>query len=121
MLVLNDYVFKLNKEGANAKYWTCTFKGCSAKAHTNAQNTLTKQIDEHCHPVGEDKTVREFRAKVKDRAVKETTPIPRIYDEECEKMLLSLAAISILPSERELSKQLFKTSDDKLHSVLFPR
>ena len=61
----------------------------------------------HCHPAEEEKTVREFRARVKERSIQETTPIPRIYDEECEKVILSLATISILPSEREMSNRMF--------------
>ena len=85
----------------------CTFNGCSAKAHTTVENTMVKQIGEHCHPAEEETIVREFRARVKERAVQETTPIPRIYDEECEKIILSLAAISILPSEREMSNRVF--------------
>ena len=121
MLVLNDYVFNLNKDGPITKYWICIFKGCPAKANTHAYNTLTKQTDEHCHPAGEDKTIREFRTKVKERAVKETTPIPRIYDEECEKVMLSLAAISILPSERELSKQHFRTSGNEFDYTFLSR
>lgn len=104
MVELNKYLFKLNKEGKTNKYWICTFNGCLAKIHTDLKNDFIRQINEHCHPAEEDKAVREFRERVKQRAILETTPIPRIYDEECEKVLLSLAAISILPSEREMSK-----------------
>ena len=39
----------------------------------------------------------------------ETTPIPRIYDEECEKAMLSSATIAVLPSEREMSTNIFKS------------
>ena len=42
MLVLENYVFKLNKVGPNTKYWICTFNGCSAKAHTTVENTMVK-------------------------------------------------------------------------------
>ncbi|CAF4680546.1 unnamed protein product, partial [Rotaria socialis] len=55
---------------------------------------------EHSHvPEKETIVVREFREKIKQRAIEETTPIPRIYDEECAKAMLSTAAIAVLPSE----------------------
>ncbi|CAF4979696.1 unnamed protein product, partial [Rotaria socialis] len=50
-------------------------------------------------PEKETIVVREFREKIKQRAIEETTPIPRIYDEECAKAMLSTAAIAVLPSE----------------------
>ncbi|CAF4708457.1 unnamed protein product, partial [Rotaria magnacalcarata] len=60
-------------------------------------------IGEHRHSAKSEMIdVREFRENVKQRAVHETTPIPRIYDEECAKAILSTAAIAILPSEREI-------------------
>ncbi|CAF1504207.1 unnamed protein product [Adineta ricciae] len=108
MIELNKYLFKSNKEGETSKYWICTFNDCSTKIHTNLNNDFIRQITEHCHPAEEDKTVREFCECVKQRAILETIPIPRIYDEECEKILLSLAAISILASEREMSSAINK-------------
>ncbi|CAF4390703.1 unnamed protein product, partial [Rotaria sp. Silwood2] len=45
--------------------------------------------------------VRKFREKVKQLVICETTPIPRIYDEECAKAILSIAATVALPSKRE--------------------
>lgn len=107
MVELNKYLFKLNRVAKIKKYWICTFNGCPAKVHTDIHNDFIRQINEHCHPAGEEKSIREFREKVKARAVQETTPIPRIYDEECEKVTMSLATISLLPSEREISKQIF--------------
>ncbi|CAF4000286.1 unnamed protein product [Rotaria sordida] len=47
--------------------------------------------------------VHELRGKVKQRAIDETTPIPRIYDEKCAKAMLSNAVIALLPSEREIN------------------
>jgi hypothetical protein len=110
LLVLNKYIFKLNKTTTTTttmKYWICTLIECSAKLHTNASNEFIKVIDQHSHPPDKENIdVREFREKVKQRAMCETTPIPRIYDEECEKAMLSRAAIAVLPAEREISKQI---------------
>lgn len=105
LLMINEYVFKLNKTTNTTKYWKCTINGCSAKAHTDLNDKLIKTIGDHGHPSEMEKIeVRVFREKVKQRAINETTPIPRIYDEECAKTALSTAAIALLPSEREMSK-----------------
>ncbi|CAF2875167.1 unnamed protein product [Rotaria sp. Silwood2] len=86
LLVANEYVFKLNKTTTTTKYWKCTYNGCSSKIHTDLNDKLLKTIDDHSHPSEKEVIqVREFREKVKQRAVNETTPIPRIYDEKCEK------------------------------------
>ncbi len=105
MFVIDDYIFKSNRESKTSKYWICTFNGCSSKAHTTLDNQLIQLINEHNHPSEKEKIeVRKFREKVKERAVNETTPVPQIYEEECARMMLSFAAIAILPSEREMSK-----------------
>ncbi|CAF5225535.1 unnamed protein product, partial [Rotaria magnacalcarata] len=98
---------KLNKATTTSKYWICAHTACSAKIHTNTNNQLTKMTGEHSHvPEKETIVVREFREKIKQQAIEETTPIPHIYHEECAKAMLSTAAIAVLPSECEISKQL---------------
>ncbi|CAM4973970.1 unnamed protein product [Rotaria socialis] len=100
LLVSDEYIFKLNKTTTTSKYWICADIACSAKIHTNTNNQLTKMTGEHSHvPEKETIAVREFREKIKQRVIEETTPIPRIYDEECAKATLSTAAIAVLPSE----------------------
>ncbi|CAF1666654.1 unnamed protein product [Rotaria magnacalcarata] len=99
LLVSDEYIFKLNKATTTSKYWICAHTACSAKIHTNTNNQLTKMTGEHSHvPEKETIVVREFREKIKQRAIEETTPIPRIYDEECAKAMLSTAAIAVLPN-----------------------
>ncbi|CAF1277492.1 unnamed protein product [Rotaria sp. Silwood1] len=70
---------------------------------------LVKIIGEHCHSTEQELIdVRELRAKVKQRAIDETTPIPRIYEEECAKAMLSNTVIALLPSEREINSAVNK-------------
>ncbi|CAF3192503.1 unnamed protein product [Rotaria socialis] len=107
LLIADDYTFKLNKTTTSTKYWICTINGCAAKVHTDLNNGLMKTVGNHSHlPEKEKLEVREVREKIKQRAINETTPIPRIYDEECAKAMLSNTAIAILPSEREMSKKI---------------
>ena len=79
LLVANNYVFKLNKTTTTTKYWIYTLNGCAAKIHTNLNsNQLIKTNGDHNHvPEKEKLEVREFREKIKQRAINETTPIPR--------------------------------------------
>ncbi|CAF2101064.1 unnamed protein product, partial [Rotaria magnacalcarata] len=109
LLVANEYIFKLNKTTTTTKYWKCVVNSCSAKIHTDVHGHLVKINDEHSHPSEKETIeVREFREKFKQRAVNETTPIPRIYDEECAKAKLSDATTAILPSEREMNSGINK-------------
>lgn len=109
MLIIDDYLFKFNRASKSAKYWVCTSSGCSSKVHTTLDNQLIELMGEHNHPAEKEKIeVRKFREKVKERVVKETKPIPQIYEEECASLLLSFAAITLLPSEREMNSSLNK-------------
>ncbi|CAF1379461.1 unnamed protein product [Rotaria magnacalcarata] len=109
LLVADEYTFKLNKTTTTTKYWICTINGCAAKVHTDSTNLLMKTVGNHNHlPEKEKIEVREVREKIKQRAINETTPIPRIYDEECAKAMLSTTAIAILPSEREMNSGINK-------------
>ncbi|CAF1388832.1 unnamed protein product [Rotaria magnacalcarata] len=109
LLVADEYTFKLNKTTTTTKYWICTINGCAAKVHTDSTNLLMKTVGNHNHlPEKEKIEAREVREKIKQRAINETTPIPRIYDEECAKAMLSTTAIAILPSEREMNSGINK-------------
>ena len=105
LLVLNHYIYKLNKTTTTIKYWICSTNTCIAKIHTNLNDEFLRTIDGHCHPAEKENVdLREFREKIKQRAIAETTPMPRIYEEECSKAMLTAATIAVLPSEREMSK-----------------
>ena len=83
LLLANEYVFKLNKTTPTTKYWKYTFNDCSSKLHTNLDDKLLETIDDLSHlPEKENIEVLEFRKRVKQRAINDTTPIPRIYNED---------------------------------------
>jgi hypothetical protein len=78
MLVIDDYIFKLNRESKTTRYWICAFNGCSTKVHTTLDNQLIEFIDKHNHPSEKEKfEVRKLREKVKERVVNEITPVPQ--------------------------------------------
>ncbi len=55
MLVLDDYIFKLNRQSKTNKYWICTISGCLSKARTTLDNQMIEFIDKHNHPSEKDK------------------------------------------------------------------
>ncbi|CAF4002007.1 unnamed protein product [Rotaria magnacalcarata] len=118
LLIANEYIFKLNKTTTTTKYWKCVVNSCSAKIHTDLNGHLVKINDDHSHPSEKETIeVREFREKVKQRAINETTPIPRIYDEECAKAKLSDTTTAILPSEREMNSAINKVRRAMTHTI----
>ena len=68
LLIVDEYVFKLNKTTTTTKYWICTLNGCSAKVHTDLNSQLIKTIGDHNHlPEKKKLEVHEFREKVKQK------------------------------------------------------
>lgn len=109
MIVIDEYIFKFNRESKTTKHWICVFNGCPSKIHTTTDNQFIDLLDNYNHPSEKEKIeIRRFREKIKDRAIAETTPVPQIYEEECVKMMLSFAAIAIVPSEREINSAVNK-------------
>lgn len=104
ILVMENFIFKLNKTTNTTKYYRCNDARCSFVVHTDLNDVLLKTKGEHCHPPEpEEVEIRTFRQVVKARAVNETTPIPQIYDQEALRMNLSNLSIASLPSQREIS------------------
>jgi hypothetical protein len=104
MLILNSYIYKLNKNTTKVKYYRCDDRSCSVTLHTDKNDVLIKINGDHCHlPEPEKAEIRTFRQILKERAINEATPISKIYDEESAKAGLTTSSIAVLPSEREIS------------------
>ncbi|CAF1253017.1 unnamed protein product [Rotaria sordida] len=70
----------------------------------NESNDDRNILGDHCHVIEPEKNkIRIFKQVLKERVINESTPIPKIYGEELAKMMLTLATIAILPSQREMS------------------
>ncbi|CAF2855277.1 unnamed protein product [Rotaria sp. Silwood2] len=109
MLVIDDYVFKLNKTTTTTKYYRCEHRECDVTVHTDINDVPLKTKGDHCHVIEPEKNIiRIFKQVVKERVINESTPIPKIYEEESAKMILTPATIAILPSQREMSSSLNK-------------
>lgn len=97
-LVLDRFIFKLNKRTETKIYWKCTEMSCAAHIHTDTNNNLLKTNGEHNHlPESEDFMVKRFRAVLKERVANETIPIQKIYDEEIVKANFSSDTLASVP------------------------
>ncbi|CAF4145951.1 unnamed protein product, partial [Adineta steineri] len=97
-LVLDNFVFKLNKRTETKNYWKCTVMNCPVHIHTNTNNDLINTKGEHNHfPESEDFLVKKFRAVLKERVVNETIAIEKIYDEEITKAKFSSDMLASIP------------------------
>ena len=103
LLLLEGFLFKVNKETKDKTYWTCRNASCRATVHTDGSNTLLRANGEHDHlPQPEEIQIQALREKMKNRALNETVPIARIYEEEVLKADLSTRALASLPLAREM-------------------
>ncbi len=105
LLVLNGIAYKKNKETKTKKYWICQSNGCGAYVHTSIQDVVLKTTGDHNHlPHPEKLELKTFRTKVKQRVMKETTPITKIYEEEVIASQMPPETLAIVPLARELRK-----------------
>ncbi|CAF4646427.1 unnamed protein product [Rotaria socialis] len=85
------------------RYWICQESVRTAYVHTNIDNIFKKSSGDHnhlCEP--EVVKVKQFRSKLKNRDVQETTAIGKIYEEEIIKSRLSTRTLATLPLVQEL-------------------
>ncbi|CAM4966397.1 unnamed protein product [Rotaria socialis] len=108
ILICDGFIFQLNRTRPKLKYWRCKDRTCSAYIHTNHKNQYVgKSGDHNVHlPVPEQVEVAMFKEKVKERVVKETTAIGKIYDKEMASLNLSDGALGLTPLADEAKASL---------------
>ncbi|CAF4460280.1 unnamed protein product [Rotaria socialis] len=108
ILICDGFSFQLNRTRPKLKYWRCKDRTCSAYIHTNHKNQYVgKSGDHNVHlPVPEQVEVAMFKEKVKERVVKETTAIGKIYDKEMASLNLSDGALGLIPLADEAKASL---------------
>lgn len=106
LLVLDMYVYQLNKSTTKKKYWKCEVKYCPATVHTNINDQFVRKGDqEHTHLSSpEHVQIRQLKGRVKDRVTHENIPIGKIYDDELARSQLSQSALAVAPTAEEASK-----------------
>lgn len=103
LLTKDGFIFKMNKRTSSKIYWLCKTKNCKAHIHTDLNDTFLLASGEHNHLLDpEDHQVHQFRGMLKQRAINETTPIPKIYDEEITKAQFSPQVLAKVPLVRDI-------------------
>ncbi|CAF1289483.1 unnamed protein product [Adineta steineri] len=104
LLVLNDNLFRCNKKNAKKRYWKCIVHGCTLTVHTD-NNDVYKSggTVNHDHPPHTDmiQTLK-LRQQMKQRVIKELTPISVIYEEETAKASVDRAVLASFPTNQEI-------------------
>ena len=105
VLICDGFIYQLNRTRPKTKYWRCKDRACSAYIHTDHNNLFVGKSGDHdSHlPVPEGIEVATFKEKVKERVLKETTAIGKIYDTELASAGLSEAALALVSSAQESS------------------
>ena len=106
ILICDGFIYQLNKTRSTTKYWRCKDRLCSAYIHTDQNDKYMGKSGGHdSHlPIPESIEVTVFKEKVKERVVKETLAIGKIYDAELASATLSEAALALVPMPDEASK-----------------
>ena len=105
LLVINDYIYYLNKTTEKITYWKCDEKLCWAGVHLSSNDLFlkhTKNIHTHM-PTSERLEIRKMIANVKNRVNGETTAVGKIYTEELARANLSTTALAMALTAREAS------------------
>ncbi|CAF4832204.1 unnamed protein product [Rotaria socialis] len=110
VLVKDNFIYKLNKTTNSTKYYRCADPNFTVTFHTDINDVLVKVKGDHSHPPEPDEIeIRKFKQHLKQRAIQETVPIPKIYDEESSRFCLTSLSIAILPAQREIAGSLNKS------------
>ncbi|CAF4109715.1 unnamed protein product [Adineta steineri] len=104
LLVLNDNLFGCNKKNAKKKYWKCIAHRCTLTVHTDSNDVYKSNgTANHDHPPHTDmiQTLK-LRQQIKQRVIKELTPISVICGEETAKALIDREALALFPTNHEI-------------------
>lgn len=104
LLVMNEQIYRCNKKTSNKKYWICAVSGCSMSVHTDENDMyLFGGKADHGHEPNSDliQTIC-LRQKMKERVLKELTPINVIYEEETAKATVNERTVATFPTSQEI-------------------
>ncbi|CAF1372389.1 unnamed protein product [Adineta ricciae] len=100
VVLFDRYIYTLNQNRGKVKYWRCQGRTCSAFVHTDGNDNYKAHSSTHkSHlPSPERIELLDFKRKVKERVIKETTAIARIHDQELAAARLSQTLLMLAPS-----------------------
>ena len=102
LLIYDGYMYTLNRDRPNVKYWRCQERTCSATIHTDKNDNLKFCSGNHNHlSTPESIELAELKHNIKCRVLKESTAIANIYDQELAAANLTVTTLSIALSSNE--------------------
>ncbi|CAF2504455.1 unnamed protein product [Rotaria sp. Silwood2] len=108
LLIFDGHIYTLNKDRGKVKYWRCQDRFCSAFVHTDGKDNYKVHSGTHDGhlPSPERIELLKFQQKVKERVVKETTPIARIYEQELAVSKLSQTSLALVADAKDAQPSL---------------
>ena len=109
VVLFNGCIYTLNQDRGNVKYWRCEDRTCAASVRTDEKDSYKAHTGTHNGhlPSPERIEILEFKRKVKERVITETTTIAHIYDQEPAAANLSQTALVLAPAAKDSRACLF--------------
>lgn len=110
-LFFEGYFYRFAKRTADGqKYWRCVVKNCSGSLKTEEDDSNAVVLNsQHSHIGNPDNMhVRQTMNTIKERAVRETAAMSKIYSEEVATLAGMPAAAAQMPPLRQVSEGLYK-------------
>lgn len=103
--MIDGYVFQLNKTTTKVNYWICEEKSCDMGVHLDTNDLFIKFTKpRHKHmPTPEKVEIRKILADIKNRVIRETTAVGKIYTEELSRSNLSTNALAVVNTAKKAS------------------
>ncbi|KAL3698416.1 hypothetical protein R1sor_012492 [Riccia sorocarpa] len=116
-IAYEGYSYRFDRRSASGvMFWRCMKEGCRGRLQTDAgmSQPVGREVD-HSHPSSmEDGMIRVAYTRMRDRAANEDTPIPRIYQEEANRLASSESASAMLPVLHSIDSSLYRARRELL-------
>ena len=106
LLLFGGYVYTLNKDRGQVKYWRCRDRSCGAFVRTDGNDNYKAHFGIHDGhlPSPEQIKILKFKKQVKERVIKEKAPIAHIYEQELANANLSQISLALAPDTKDAGK-----------------
>lgn len=106
LLLFGGYIYTLNKDRGRVKYWRCRDRPCKAFVRTDGDDNYKNHSGSHDGhlPSPEQIELLKFKKQVKERVIKESTPIAHIYEQELANANLSQISLALAPEAKDARK-----------------
>ena len=101
LLLFGGYVYTLNKDRGQVKYWRCRDRSCGAFVRTDGNDNYKAHFGIHDGHLPSPEQIQLLKFK---KQIKEKTPIAHIYEQELAKANLSQISLALAPDAKDARK-----------------